>query len=146
MNHYITLVLFILIGCIFNIINPSLNLILLLPYSLILTIFSLGFSWLLSAINVYLRDVQQLTGIIINLWFYFSPILYPVSQVPETVAFILKLNPIYHIVYGYRAIIFNDLSVISIGGLIYVFIVAICTFAFGGYIFKKLKRGFSDIL
>src|SRR5512135_933773 len=71
-------------------------------YFVLMSIMVLGFSWALSSLNVFVRDIGQVVGIVMNLWFYYTPIFYPVSAVPEKLRIILKLNPMYHVVEGYR--------------------------------------------
>ena len=145
-NHLITISLFMLIATCVSAISPSFSMLLILPYTIITCIFALGLAWIISSINVYLRDIEQLIGILLNLWFYFTPIIYPISSVPEKYINLLKINPLFHISDGYRMILLNKLDLLSINGLSYIFVVSIAVLGLGGIIFKKLKGGFGDIL
>jgi lipopolysaccharide transport system permease protein len=64
-------------------------------------LFTLGLAWLLSATGVYLRDIGQMIGFFLTLWFFLTPICY---ELPAGTAPLLTKNPIYVLVRGYRAI------------------------------------------
>jgi lipopolysaccharide transport system permease protein len=91
-------------------------------YFVLMSIMVLGFSWGLSSLNVFVRDISHVVGIVMNLWFYYTPIFYPVSAVPEKYRLILKLNPMYHVVFS------------------------VTVFVVGGLLYKRLKPAFADVL
>lgn len=114
-------------------------------YFFLMALMVLGFSWALSSLNVFIRDVGQLVGIALNLWFYYTPIFYPISVIPEKYRLILKLNPMYHVVEGYR----NSLIVGRYPEPYHLAYLAICSitiFGLGGLLYKRLKPAFADVL
>ena len=68
----------------------------------LLTMFVTGFSLIFSVLNVYFRDVQHFVGIIFQIWFYMTPVVYPYNLVPERVLPIYKLNPMVGFVESVR--------------------------------------------
>ena len=58
--------------------------------------------------NVFFRDVGQLLGIVLQFWFWFTPIVYPAKIIPEELVGLLQLNPVYHIINGYQTIFLYD--------------------------------------
>lgn len=69
---------------------------LLLPVDILfLTLFSLGLSYVLSILYVFFADIKHLYGVLLTLWMYMSAIFYPVDSVPEVMANIIKVNPMY---------------------------------------------------
>ncbi|WIJ24021.1 ABC transporter permease [Devosia sp. RR2S18] len=64
-----------------------------------------GTGLILGVINVFVRDVEQVVPIIIQLLFWFTPIVYPANVVPETYRRILALNPLYILVESYHSIV-----------------------------------------
>lgn len=66
----------------------------------------LGISFLVSSITVYFRDLEHFIGIFLQLLFYATPIVYATSTVPKNFQFIMKLNPMSHVIEGYRAIFY----------------------------------------
>lgn len=79
---------------------------LLFPVVMMYTfVFCLGMSLILSSINVFFRDVGHLYSVWVTAWMYFTPIIYPISALPEAMANIIKLNPLYYYVEYARAVL-----------------------------------------
>ncbi|MDH4316857.1 MAG: ABC transporter permease [Desulfobulbaceae bacterium] len=116
-------------------------------YFLALLIFSLGISWAISSLNVFVRDVGQMTAVIIQLGFWATPIFWNIDTMPPKIQLILKINPIFYIINGYREsfiyfIPFWDHPKHTA----YFWTVTLFTFLGGAFIFKKLKPQFADAL
>ena len=114
-------------------------------YMLIIGIFALGISWLLSSLNVFLRDIGQIISVVINIWFFLTPISYPGSIIPPRVQGLIRLNPMLHAVEGYRMSLLGKADM-DLKGLAFLLAIALITFAIGGLIFQKLKPAFADVL
>lgn len=80
---------------------------LLIPIVLLqVFIFSLGLSMFLSAFSVFFRDVQYLWGVFVSMWFYLTPIFYPISIIPEEYQILYKsVNPMYWYLEQFRDIV-----------------------------------------
>lgn len=133
----------ILIFCFGSGIGISINIVWLPLIVIIQCMLSLGLLLVLSAINVYVRDIEYLVQFIMNLVFYGTPILYNVSMFPEKFRWILYLNPLAHIIDAYRAIFYYkqmpDVQSLGIVGAV-SFVVLILGFM----AFKKLEKGFAE--
>lgn len=83
--------------------------ILLFPIVIIeVYIFSLGISLILASTAVFFRDIQYLWGVFISIWMYLSPIIYPVSIIPEQYRWWYdNLNPMYGYIHQFRDIVLN---------------------------------------
>ena len=77
----------------------------LLPLTLLLTAFALGAGLVLAVLNVFVRDIGQAIPIILQMWFWFTPIVYPVSIIPEGYRHWLNLNPMYNFTNAYQEVI-----------------------------------------
>jgi len=143
-NHLIAIVIFIAFLLVFGY-GMSFKILLILPYLLATAIFALGISWMLSALNVFLRDIGQIIGVLVNIWFFLTPIFYPRYLIPESFQGLYGLNPMLQAVEGYRVALLGKID-IDIAGLSYLLLVGLATFALGGLIFKKLKPAFADVL
>lgn len=108
-------------------------------------IFALGISWMLAALNVFLRDVGQVVGVAVNIWFYLTPVIYPKSLIPERFQLAAQLNPMYHVVEGYRAAFLGRETPDPVG-LFYLASVGALCFIVGGAVFRQLQPGFADVL
>jgi len=112
---------------------------------LIQIILMVGLTLGASALNVYYRDISQMVPILLQLWMYASPIIYPLSQVPDWLRPYYMLNPMAVILNGYREILFfNRLPQLSHIGL--AFAVSLVTLFIGYIIFKKVEARFADII
>lgn len=105
----------------------------------------LGFSWIFSAVGVYIRDVKQGASILSLLFGYATPVFFPLSAIPERLQWIMYINPMTIIVENARRVLiygllprWNELAII--------YIMSYVIFLSGFYIFKKLKKGFSDVM
>ena len=74
------------------------------PVLLIQLLLSVGLGITLGVLNVFFRDVGQFFGIFMQFWFWFTPVVYPVSILPESVKPIMALNPVYPLVSAYQGI------------------------------------------
>lgn len=93
-NLIISIIVFIIMG-----IFMDLNIwsgYLIIPYALIcLLIFAIGISFIVSTLQVFFRDTQHLYGVLLTIWMYSTPILYPLNIIPEMLLPIFKLNPLF---------------------------------------------------
>ncbi len=123
----------------------SLNILWLPLYLIIIGILGLGISWLLAALNVFLRDVAHIIGVVMNIFFFLTPIVYSYSLIPERARGIMGLNPMLHAIEGYRMALIGKGGA-DLHGLIYLLIIALILFVLGGMTFRKLKPAFADVL
>jgi len=116
----------------------------LLPVIIIIEyILALAVVFVLSAINVYVRDVEYIVNFIIMMLFYATPILYPFSLIPEKVRFIFNVNPMVHIVNAYRDILYYQ-KMPDMINLLIVGAVSIILLIIGYKIFMKLEKRFAE--
>lgn len=107
--------------------------------------FVLGMSFILSAIGVYIRDISQVAGLLSTVFLFLSPILYPLSILPEKIQTIAMLNPLSLIIEQLRAVILYGEMLDWVGYVIYFF--AALLFLMVGYgIFRRTRGGFADVI
>ncbi|MGV6858706.1 MAG: ABC transporter permease [bacterium] len=118
----------------------------LLPLILLpLVFYALGLSWFLASLGVYLRDVNQITGIFSTLLLFMSPIFYPLSAIPEKYQIYLYLNPLTFIIEQARNVMMWG-KMPDWAGLGLTFGISLAV-AWAGYAwFQKTRRGFADVL
>lgn len=118
--------------------------VLYLPLILIVQIFfSLGLSFILSAFNLFYRDVQYFMNLVFLIWFYLTPVIFPVELIPQKYRFLFQLNPMAVLINAERRTIFGsgDLNYIS---LAVATIITFLIFQLGYFIFKRLEGLFAD--
>ncbi len=119
---------------------------LLVPlYLACMMLFTLGISWLVAGLNVFVRDVSQVLSVILTFWFWFTPIFYSPDRFPQGLAFLLTLNPMAHIVTGYRDCLLR-MRMPDLGVLALLAAVSFLVFVAGGLFFRHTKREFADVL
>lgn len=74
---------------------------------LLLAAFSLGVGLIMSSYAIFFSDVVEMYGVALRVWFYLTPIMYPETILPDKVLWVVKLNPMYHLVSCWRAPIYN---------------------------------------
>lgn len=120
--------------------------VILLPVIMILEyLLALGLALIVSALNVYFRDLEHILGIVIMAWMYATPIVYGVDMVPENLRHIFNLNPMTPIVTAFRSILYyQTMPDLSNMGIILAWSIG---FIIAGYfIFQKLQRNFVEEL
>lgn len=120
--------------------------VLLLPLVLLpLALFTLGLSWLLASLGVFLRDVSQIVVVLTTILLFLSPIFYPASAVPEAYRTWLLLNPLAPVIEQARDILFWGRVP---DGVFYVeYLAASALIAWLGYAwFQRTRKGFADVL
>jgi lipopolysaccharide transport system permease protein len=108
-------------------------------------LFTLGICWFLAALGVFVRDLGQIIGFLLTVWFFITPICYPETQMPHAAMAILSKNPIYSLVRFHRAVFLEGQSP-AIHTLVKFWALSLVVF-FAGYAwFYKLRRSFADIV
>jgi ABC-type polysaccharide/polyol phosphate export permease len=143
-HHLIAVLLAILtVGVWLKTFSPT---IVLLPvYMLFLGLFAVGVGWIASSLHVYLRDTAQALVVIVNLWFWITPIMLSEHKDLGRLRVLVRWNPMSWIVKAYRHRLLSsqwpdwrELAVIAA--------YSVSVFVLGGLFFRHLKRGFADVL
>jgi lipopolysaccharide transport system permease protein len=84
---------------------PGVSFLALFPVLAIQILFAIGLGMILGVLNVFFRDVGQFFTILLQFWFWFTPIVYPVTTLPDGVRALLVWNPMASVVAAYQAIL-----------------------------------------
>lgn len=108
---------------------------------------SLGTCWITSSLNVFVKDIRHITQILMRVGFWFTPIFWKVDHLPGPLKTIVKLNPAFYLVQGYRDSLiyetwFWDKPVLTL----YFWVLTGVVFFFGAVIFRRLSPHFADVL
>lgn len=119
---------------------------LFLPVILLLQgAFTLGLAWIIAAINVFVRDVGQLLGMVLSLWMFMTPVFYPPSLVPPSFEWILFINPMMWVVESYRGIVLRGVMP-PLTGLAVLALCSSTTFVVGRLLFRRMQGAFADVI
>ncbi len=114
-------------------------------YAIIEYFFILGVVLILSAVTVYLRDIEHIIGVILQALFYGTPIVYSMSSIPAEYEWIFKLNPMAYVVQGFRDILYYQ-KMPDMMGLLIISMITIVILIIGFRVFDKLQRNFAEEL
>jgi lipopolysaccharide transport system permease protein len=107
-----------------------------------------GLCWFLAALGVFVRDLGQVIGFLLTIWFFLTPICYPeasLSPLPHFVTLLLSKNPMYVLVRGYRAILLDG-HALPLSSLWKLWLLSGVVFVLGHAWFYKLRKSFADII
>ncbi len=120
--------------------------VLLLPIVLLpLVLFTLGLSWMLASLGVYLRDVGQIVGVFTTALLFLSPIFYPMTALPAEYQTLLHLNPLTPVIEQTRQVlVWGKLPDLGFWAVAMIAGVAVAWLGFAW--FQKTRKGFADVL
>jgi lipopolysaccharide transport system permease protein len=103
-----------------------------------------GICWFLAALGIFVRDLAQINGFLLTLWFFLTPICYPETSLPAPALRVLSKNPMFVLVRGYRAMLEGRAP--ALGSYWKLCVVAAAVFILGHAWFYKLRKSFADII
>ena len=124
---------------------PNLTVLLLPVVMLPLMLITLGISWLLASLGVFMRDVGQFIGVTTTLLLFLSPIFYPLSALPEEYRLLMQMNPLTNIVEQTRDVMIWGKSIDWIDWTLQTVLSALVAWL-GFAWFQKTRKGFADVL
>ncbi len=105
-----------------------------------------GLGYLLAGLSTFLRDIPQIVGVVINLWFYLTPIVYPTSIIPEGIRpWVFRLNPLAAIAEVYREVVLTG-NITHWQEWLILMVVSGLIFKLGFSVYQRLRPGFADVL
>ena len=108
-------------------------------------VLALGMAMLSSAITVYIRDLEPILGIVTMAWMYATPVVYPLSQVPESLQKWYFLNPMTSIITAFRDILyFKQPPAMNL--LLHALIFGVVILVIGSITFRRIQKGFAEQL
>jgi lipopolysaccharide transport system permease protein len=107
---------------------------------------TVGLCWLLSATGVFVRDLGQIMGFLLTLWFFLTPICYEErTDLPQWIAGVLALNPVLYLVRGYRAVLLEGTAP-AWGAVGALWVGSGVVTLVGLWWFRRLRGSFADVI
>jgi lipopolysaccharide transport system permease protein len=116
-----------------------------IPLTILVVTVAIGFGLILGVVNVFVRDTGEVVTIVMQFWFWFTPIIYPVSIIPEKYHYLLYYNPIFPIIDAYHQAILYDQSpnLYSLGPIA---IIGIVLMLLGLFLIRTASAEMADLL
>lgn len=117
-----------------------------LPVLMLLTLtLAIGMGLTLGIMNVFMRDIGQVAPVLIQFWFWLTPIVYMTTLIPEAYRHLLMLNPMTGVVMGYQQVlVFNQAPQLDI--LLYPIVVAFVFLGLAAFMYKQANEEMADVL
>lgn len=144
--HLAFIIFIVILSCLYGF-YPSHYMIQLTYYAFCTVFIILALSYITSAVVLFFKDLGQIINILLQICMWATPIMWSYTIVPEKYQWIIKINPMYYIVEGYRDTFINRIWFFEkYYQTIYFWIISLGIFGLGALIFKKLKPHFADVL
>lgn len=125
-------VLFLLFSGLF----PGLSFAAIFPVLVIQIMFAIGLGIIVGVLNVFFRDVGQFFGVLLQFWFWFTPVVYPASILPASVQTVLNMNPMAPLIAAYQDILVHG-KWPHWESLLVPFVLALAFCVIGMHLFRK---------
>jgi ABC-type polysaccharide/polyol phosphate export permease len=104
---------------------------------------SSGLAFIVAALCVPYRDVQHVLGNLMTLWFFLTPIIYPLTQIPEKYRFLVNLNPVAPLIFAYQNIFYYG-RFPNFTQLLIVAVMSVLVYIMGTAVFEKYRGTFAE--
>ncbi|MCF6341197.1 MAG: ABC transporter permease [Bacteroidales bacterium] len=145
-THLVILIIAVSIFAFFGV-YPSFYWFQLIYYIFAVVVLLIGLSWITASLVLFIPDIQYIINIVIRTAFFLTPIFWDMSMFPPKAALILKLNPLYHIVEGYRnCFLYHQAFWSDTYSFVSFWIITSIIFITGIFVFKRLRPHFADVV
>ncbi|WP_420869767.1 ABC transporter permease [Cohnella ginsengisoli] len=144
LNYFFSLIVLVVI-LLFSKISMGWPLFLFPIILLIMFLFTTSLTFVISALHVYFRDLEHIVGILVMVWFYLTPIVFPESMIPKELEYIFNANPMTIIITSFQDLLYYNQTppIFELGiGLLVSFIM----FFISLMLFQRLSRKFAEVI
>ncbi|MCT2195576.1 ABC transporter permease [Paenibacillus sp. p3-SID1389] len=134
-----SLLLLVLVGIGYDL---HLNYIVVFLIILLQQVFCTGIGLILSVFNVHFRDLNQITSIFIQVWFWLTPIVYVLDILPDGLKKTMSFNPLYYFIESYQSLVLRG----DIVNIMAMLLISLVTFLFGWIVYKRMINEISDLI
>lgn len=125
--------------------HPMVDWIIYFPLMLIVqSAMILGISYILSSLTVYFRDLTYIVPLVLNILFYFTPVTYDLSSVPESIRFLAYVNPLSGLIQSWRRLLMGQNFYVSL--LLEPALIALILIVLGYLLFRMLQKNYAEML
>jgi lipopolysaccharide transport system permease protein len=117
----------------------------IIPLTLLVVLLALSIGIIIGVLNIFLRDIGQAFAVILQAWFWLTPIVYPSNVIPENYRYLLQFNPIYPLVDAYhQVLVYNQYP--HFQGLLHIIILTVVLLLLCLFLFRKASAEMVDVL
>lgn len=123
----------------------ALGLVWFVPLSLVVCAFAMGLGLILGVLNVFFRDLGQVIPIILQIWFWFTPIVYSAENLPASFQRCIAFNPMNRVIRAYRAVLMDN-TLPQLSDVLPIIGVSLVLLLLGLFLFKRASAEMVDVL
>ena len=139
-SFVILMVILIILGIV-----PSIYLVFIPVIYTFQQLLAVALGLIFATLNVFIRDIKEVVNIILQIWFWFTPIVYTVDILPENVKFLIEINPIYAFIQVYQKTLVTKEDINF--KILFIYMVLTVTLSLISYLtYKKLSKDIKDFL
>ncbi len=116
------------------------------PLVIVQFLITYGTSLLVATFNLFFRDLERLTMILTTLWFYVTPVLFPVDMIPEGLKWMVYVNPMGTLIVAWRAVFLGEALPVPLGGVVILVVLAALIYFLGHKAYKSLEWRFAELV
>lgn len=124
---------------------PSMQIFWIIPLTITVMALAIGIGLILGVLNVFVRDVGQVVPILLQAWFWFTPVVYPIDIIPEQFKGVMVFNPMYPIVTAFHDILVYAKSP-DLGQIVIVMVISLGLMLLGLFMFRRAAPEMVDVL
>jgi lipopolysaccharide transport system permease protein len=124
---------------------PGWNIFIIFPILLVQIVFSLGLGMFIGILNVFFRDIGQFFSLLLQLWFWLTPIIYPIEILPERAVELIMLNPMTPLIGAYQTLFVTG-KIVSLEQLYYPFFMGLFFILLSMRLYKRHGNDIVDEL
>lgn len=123
----------------------SLEILWVVPLTMVTAALATGIGLILGILNVFIRDIGQVIPIILQVWFWLTPIIYPISVIPEKFKAFMSINPMLPIVNAYQNILVYN-TPLDYPNVLWIAVISLTLMVFGLFLFRRAAPEMVDVL
>ncbi|MGR6737791.1 ABC transporter permease [Pseudomonas chlororaphis] len=143
-NFFLFVAVLLVLACLDSF--PGIEVFWLMPLYLLLVAMAVGVGLIFGVLNVFVRDVGQVVPIMLQILFWFTPIVYPISIIPAELKELVELNPLYSIVTGFHEVLVFHRSPVIEQATFLLFLYSLGLMLLGLFIFRRAAPEMVDSL
>lgn len=127
--------------------KPSLYNLEIIYYLICTMAFAISLSMITSVLNMFTRDVKKMVSASMRMLMYLTPILWTMEKLPKSMQIVMKLNPLYYVVEGYRDAFFYHKGIFAYGkNMLWFWAIVLVLFMIGSRLMYKYRHKFIDLI
>lgn len=145
--NQLVFIFFVILMGVFYGVYPGFHTLQIIYYLLCVFVLLIGLGWITSSTSIFVKDINNIVSILIQFGFWLTPIFWNITMVPVQYHWLIKLNPVYYIISGYRdSFIYGTSFWSKPAEALYFWLVVLTILLIGAVVFRRLRPHFAEVM